>query len=123
MNWKIKANVLKINSIFPEFVHYRMQRHFGGLKKPYNPAGGLAAGMDMVKKIIRAGESPEDKVFFEVGAGWVPLVPLTLWLAGAKQIITVDLNRYLREELIIESLYRMNNDKLLVFSNIAGGGE
>jgi hypothetical protein len=122
MSWKTKAYILKTSSMLPEFVRYRMQRHFGGLKKPYNPAAGLAAGMDIVKKIMRAGESPEDKVFFEVGTGWVPLVPLTLWLAGAKQIITVDLNRYLREELIMESLYRTNCDKSLIFSNMSGGG-
>jgi SAM-dependent methyltransferase len=77
--------------------------------------------MEIVKKIIRAGESPVNKVFFEVGTGWVPFTPLVLYLAGAKQIITVDLNRYLREELIRESLYQMSSNKLLALSNIVGG--
>jgi hypothetical protein len=43
-------------------------------------------------------------VFFEVGTGRVPLVPLAFWLMGAEKTITVDLNPYLKTDLIFESL-------------------
>jgi hypothetical protein len=42
-----------------------MQRHFGGLKKPYNPAGGIAQGVNFVNKITQASRTPADRVFFE----------------------------------------------------------
>jgi SAM-dependent methyltransferase len=118
MNWKIKANIVKATSVLPEFVHYQMQRQFGGLKKPYTPSKGISVGLVIVGKIIQIGKSPMNKIFFEVGSGWTPLVPLVLWLAGAKQIITVDLNRYMREELIKESLQHINRNKLLIHNNI-----
>lgn len=48
--------------------------------------------------------SPVGKVFFEVGTGWSPMVPIAYWLMGADRIITIDLNPYLKEELVAEHL-------------------
>jgi hypothetical protein len=44
------------------------------------------------------------KVFFEIGTGRVPDVPVAYWLMGAKETITVDLNPYLKDELFRESI-------------------
>lgn len=51
----------------------------------------------------------------EVGTGRVPIAPLAYWLMGAKQTVTIDLNPYLREELVVESLnyISLNKDEVL----------
>jgi SAM-dependent methyltransferase len=48
--------------------------------------------------------SPIDKTFFEVGTGRVPMTPLAYWLMGAKSVITIDLNPYVKTELTKECL-------------------
>lgn len=47
---------------------------------------------------------PDGMVFFEFGTGWTFLVPLSLWLVGARKIITCDLNPLLNAALIKDSL-------------------
>jgi hypothetical protein len=44
---------------------------------------------------------PLERSFLEAGTGWVPGTPIGLWLAGAAEIITVDLHHYLKEELVL----------------------
>jgi len=60
----------------------------------------------------KRNRSPSGKVFLEVGTGRVPLVPLAYWLMGAESTITIDLNHYLKEELIAEHLrYIVENEE------------
>lgn len=114
MNWKLKAKIQKAVSILPASAsyatYYWIQRHFGGLKK-INPINRLTAGIEIWKRIKRLGYDPVDKVFFEVGTGRAPIVPLAYWLMGAKKIITIDLNPYLKEELIKESIQYISDNK------------
>jgi len=70
-----------------------------------SPVSGLTAGIEIVKRIQKQGCSPSGKVFLEIGTGRVPLVPLAYWLMGAEKTITIDLNPYLKIELIRESLH------------------
>ena len=56
---------------------------------------------------MRQGDNPSGKVFFEIGTGRTPLVPLAYWLMGAERIITIDLNPYLKKELFDEALKQM----------------
>ena len=119
MNWKVKALVQKFVAYLPEKlsyeVYFHMQRCFGRLKQPYNPinppSGGISSGEAFLKKIQQAGYTHIDKVFFEFGTGWVALIPLTYWLAGAEKIITIDLNPWLRRELVKESLSYITNNQ------------
>lgn len=83
--------------------YYWLQRRLGGLRE-INPVRRLSAGVETWKRITRQGYEPLGKIFFEVGTGRVPLVPLAFWLMGAEKTITVDLNPYLKKELVIESL-------------------
>ena len=71
----------------------------------------LAAGVDTWKKIRELGFDPSGKIFFEIGTGRIPLAPLAHWLMGAKKIITIDLNPYLKGELIRESLRHFSDQK------------
>lgn len=114
MHWKLKASIQNAIAILPSPVsyalYYRIQRHFGGLRR-MNPVCGLTDGRDAWKKLKKIGCDPAGKVFFEVGTGRVPMVPLAYWLLGAKSTITVDINPYLKAELVRECLrFISNND-------------
>lgn len=100
MHWKIKSTIQKIISLFPDSlaypVYYYVQRNFGGLKY-VNPVCGLTSGINIWLSIKERGSNPQDKVFFEVGTGWVPLVPLSYYLIGSKKTISIDLIRIIMQ--------------------------
>jgi hypothetical protein len=119
LKWKLKAFIQNTVSLLPSTtsyaVYYWIQRHFGALRR-VNPVSGLAAGVETWKRIVRVGHDPTDKIFFEVGTGRMPLAPVAYWLMGARGTISVDLNLYLRPELMRESLSYMteHSDEILV---------
>ncbi|WNG33882.1 class I SAM-dependent methyltransferase [Archangium violaceum] len=114
MHWKLKAALQNAISLGPSNLshatYYWAQRHFGGLKK-INPVKRLSAGIEICKRIKRLNYQPQGKVFFEVGTGRAPIVPMAYWLMGAKRIITVDINPYLKGELVKESLQYMEENE------------
>jgi len=107
MYWKFKASITNAVSLLPERIsysaYYWIQRRFGALRR-LDPTSRLSAGIEIVKRIKDAGLDPAGKVFFEVGTGRVAVTPLAFWLMGASKTITVDLNPYLKEELVRESV-------------------
>ena len=114
MRWKIKAIVLNCISILPSSisyaVYYWIQRYFDNLRR-MNPDSRLKAGIEIWKRIIALGYDPIGKTFFEVGTGRVPIIPLAFWLMGAERIITIDINPYLKAELIKESLQYISDNE------------
>jgi len=50
----------------------------------------------------------------EIGTGRTINVPIGLWLCGASKIITVDINPYLKEELVLKSIEWMKNNETIV---------
>lgn len=107
MHWKAKATLQNAVARLPAessyATYYWLQRHFGGLRR-INPAARLRAGIETWRQIEKLGRDPLDKTFFEVGTGRVPMTPLAYWLMGARRVITVDLNPYLKAELTRECL-------------------
>lgn len=115
MHWKLKAKIQNAVSLLPSSAsyaaYYWIQRNFGGLKRA-NPISRLTAAIETWKRIQRQGYTPSGKVFLEVGTGRVPIVPLAYWLMGAEKTITIDLNPYLKAELISECLqYTFENEE------------
>jgi len=114
MHWKLKSLIQNAVSLLPSSAsyatYYWIQRHFGGLRR-INPVSKLSAGIETWKRIKEQGCDPSEKVFLEIGTGRVHLVPLSYWLMGAKKTITIDLNPYLKGELIRESLRYMSEKK------------
>ena len=114
MYWKHKAILQNGIALLPSSAsyatYYWIQRHFGGLRQ-INFVHKLLAGIDTWKKIKDLGFDPSGKIFFEIGTGRIPLSPLAYWLMGAKKIITIDLNPYLVDELIMESIRHISNQK------------
>ena len=117
MRWKLKSKIQNTLSLLPSSVsygvYYQIQRNFGGLKQ-IDPISKLQAGIETWKRIVAKDYNPVDKTFLEIGTGRIPLVPLSYWLMGATQTITVDLNPYLKGELVKESLEYIatNQDKI-----------
>lgn len=107
MRWKLKAAIQNTISFLPSSasyeVYYWIQRHLGALRQ-INPISRLSGAIETWQRITKQGYDPSGKIFFEIGTGRAPLVPLAFWLMGAEKTITVDLNPYLKEELIKESL-------------------
>lgn len=105
MKWKNKAKIKNLVSLLPNSlsysIYYWMQRNFGSLKiGKLNPTSHLIAGIESVKRIDQVGRSPVGATFLEVGTGRRINTPLAFWLLGAEKVITVDLNPYLKEELV-----------------------
>ena len=107
MHWKTKATLQNAVSRLPSAssyaTYYWLQRHFGGLRH-INPMARLRAGIETWRQIEKIGRDPFGKTFFEVGTGRVPMTPLAYWLMGAKRVITIDLNPYMKAELTRECL-------------------
>ena len=107
MNWKLKSIVQNSIALVPSSLSYSLyywaQKKFGGLKAP-DPLPRISLACDAWQKIISLGSEPKGKTFFEVGTGRTPLVPIAYFLMGAESIITVDINPYLKEELLRKDL-------------------
>ena len=107
MNWKLKAAVQNLMGRLPAELanplYYRLQRSCGGLRHP-TPLSRLQAGLEIVRRLRQFGRSVESSVILEVGTGHQLNLPLSLWLCGARQITTVDLNRYLQEQLVMDDI-------------------
>ncbi len=117
MHWKLKARIQNTVSLLPSSAsyaaYYWIQRHFGGLRR-MNPTSRLTAGIETWKRIQEQGNDPSGKVFFEVGTGRSPLVPLAYWLMGAEKTITIDLNPYLKSELVQESIQYLAENREMI---------
>ncbi len=122
MHWKLKALAQKTIALLPSgtsyAAYYWIQRRFGSLRR-VDPVSKLRAGIDAWTHLVKKGRDPSGKVFFEVGTGRVPLMPMAFWLMGSEQTITVDLNPYLKEELVGECLQYVVNNKNEI-SNLFG---
>jgi SAM-dependent methyltransferase len=98
-----------------EQIHYGLQRTLGGLRPGHiDVFQWMEAAAIIVDWVKSAGQQVAGKRFLEVGTGRQPFVPAGLWLCGAAQTVTVDLNRYLSEAVIAESLryLRENRDEV-----------
>ena len=129
MKWRLKATGQNLVDKLPPALsspsYYHMQRHFGGLKD-FTPIKELSNSVFILKDIKRTKCDFAGKIFLEIGTGHTVNVPIGLWLAGASRVITVDLNPYLKEELVAESLqyiFQNRNEIRLLFSDVANNAE
>lgn len=117
MNWKLKAKIQNLVNLLPSSfsypTYYWIQRNLGGLKKAkIDPTKRLEAGIETCNRIKKVGCSPIGATFLEVGTGRRINTPLAFWLLGAERVITVDLNPYLKEELVKNDLDYIQKNKI-----------
>jgi len=107
MKWEQKAYIQNIIARFPSNLsyatYYFLQRKFGGLRS-VNPISRFKAGIEIAQRIHQQDKSVVSKTFLEIGTGPQINLPIALWLLGASKIITVDLNPYLKTELIMSDI-------------------
>lgn len=102
MHWRLKGGIQKVLGHVPfgERLHYELQKRAGGLRAFDRE---LAAKIEDWRLMIGHLASVHVPVagtrFLEMGTGWYPTFPFCLYLGGARSVITVDLNRYLKPEL------------------------
>lgn len=121
MNWKIKAviqnTIAKLPTQLSYNLYYYIQRKLGGLKN-LNLTDHFIAAVKTWQLIEEQGKNPIGKNFFEVGTGRAPLLPIAYYLMGANQTITVDLNPYIKKEIVFEYLQYLKqhqNDIIQIF--------
>ena len=110
MKWKTKARIQNLIAMLPNKLsydaYYIMQKHFGKL---YNSDPFVK--LNKVKKVVDLihdqKKSINGKDFFELGTGYRLNAPLALWLLGVNKTITIDLNPYLKWELIQNDILRL----------------
>ena len=107
MNWKTKALVQNVVARLPSRLSYKayywLQRRYGALRSVH-PVSTLQAAVEIRESLERLGRTIKGKCCLEVGTGRRLNLPLVLWLFGADKTLTIDLNRYLKTELIAEDL-------------------
>lgn len=88
----ILIKILKDNSLYK----YRSAKILArGPKRLDICSAQFAHGLHLCKNI-----SLQDKVCLEIGSGWVLTHALVAHLLGAKRVIAIDLNKYLRPEVL-----------------------
>jgi len=110
VNWRVKGLVQKVLGYIPagHDAHYLIQRSFGGLK---NFPGEFTSKVDdwriMIDHLHGAGCPVAGARLGEIGTGWYPTFPFACYLGGARQVVTVDLNRHLKVALTRRSAVMM----------------
>jgi len=98
--WMIKALVQKLISFFPqrEKINFFFQKHVTRgveLSDDYF-AYKLTHARDHLRYFRQYGSLPlSEATILELGLGWYPIVPIALFLSGAKRIISVDIQDWM----------------------------
>jgi len=110
MDWRIKGSLQKVLGVLPggEYAHYQLQRRFGGLR---DFGREFDIKMDdwrlMAGHLRDAGMPIAGARMFEIGSGWYPTFPFACFLGGARNVVTVDLNRHMKADLVRACVARL----------------
>jgi SAM-dependent methyltransferase len=110
MNWRLKGIIQKVLGVIPggASLHYALQRRVGGLRQFEREFDiKIDDWAIMIRRLRETGFSIVGKHLFEIGSGWYPTFPLACYLAGAKRVTTVDLNRHLKPDLLQACIGRL----------------
>lgn len=102
MKWIAKAIVQKAISIFPqrERLNLFFQRYVTKGVELTDAHFGYKVmhARDHLANFKAYGKPSEDKLIFELGTGWYPVVPMLLYLTDCGQVLSADLQDWLRKE-------------------------
>ena len=112
--WVAKAIVQKIISFFPfkEKVNYFFQKYVtkGAILNDDYFELKLLHAKDHIhyfEKYKRNGI--QFKSALELGTGWYPIVPISLFLVGFDEIVSIDTQKWLSKQKIIDTLIKFEN--------------
>jgi len=111
MSWKAKAHALALLSRLPggRQMYHALQRMAGTNRLQ------LRRDLDRAYELITLTHQARGRIdgasCLEIGTGWRPLIPFVLALAGARQVITIDVNPWLTLDYALET-WRALKDQL-----------
>jgi len=93
MRWTTKAKIQRVCARMPggNRIYRSIQKRFGGLDG--NPSKRVAIAVSLLGRLDEIGFVIDGARCLEVGTGGVPTVPVILLLAGASEVVSVDLHR------------------------------
>ena len=109
--WVVKAVVQKGISIFPnkEKVNYFFQKHVtkGAILNDDYFELKLVHARDHIQYFEKyKGDEIQSKNVLELGTGWFPIIPISLFLTGFDRIVSVDTQKWLSKQKIMDALLR-----------------
>jgi hypothetical protein len=111
MKWKRKALLQNLIARLPSrpsyWIYEKVQMRFGAYRHGNNPFGRMDIVAGFVRKLRDLGSPMEGSRVLEIGSGRTLLVPVGCWLAGAEEVLTVDLHPYLSERMFLEDLRKL----------------
>jgi len=114
MNWKRKALIQRVCARLPfarEPIYYGLQRHFGSLRGVPDPFWYLQICRELIVTLHEAGITVDGARVMEVGTGHGIQTPIGFFLCGAASVVTFDLHRYLKAEIVRESVKVLVGDE------------
>lgn len=107
MNWKIKGAIQKTLSVMPGGFHcnHFLQKNLGQLRGNAHINQTFLYDVTVLfERIVRLGLDPASSHVLEIGTGWLPVFPLSLSLAGFRNIHTLDIYPHLRPAAVTRTL-------------------
>jgi len=95
VTWKLKAHTLAVLSRVPggHRLYHALQAHASARKQDGDEYLGRA--LEVLQMLQENGANLRGAKYLEIGTGWRPFLPFLLSLAGAADITTFDVNRWL----------------------------
>lgn len=113
MKWILKAIVQKTISFLPnsQKVNYWFQKNVTKGVALNNQYFGdkLGHAIDHIRFFKTYGKTQEFKAL-ELGSGWYPVVPVALYLAGADEIVSIDISPLMHKEGVQQTIERFLED-------------
>jgi SAM-dependent methyltransferase len=127
MRWQTRALIQRLVALLPrevsERLYYQIQRRLGAFRS-VEPWEHLSAARQIAEAAAIHGRPVTDAEILEIGTGHRMLVPIALWLLGAKRVVTIDIHRDVKPELVFLDIARMVADRSRVTDTLTfRGGE
>lgn len=109
MYWKVEAFAQNFLQHLPggAGIYYAAQRLAGGLRH-FSIDRKVQQAHTLLKTLQTAGEQIAGKQTMEIGTGWVPIIPLYLWLHGQESCHSYDINPLLRLSLTQKAVEQLH---------------
>ncbi len=122
MNWKLLSMVQRACASVPfgrQELYYTLQKTFGRVRR-HDTMAYFREVAGMVAQLVEAGVPIRGARVMEVGTGLRVDMPIGFYLCGAASVATFDRNRYLRSELVGETLAFIRANPAAIHRAFAG---
>lgn len=114
MKWttksKIQNSIARLPTKYANHLYYQVLKKTGGITT-LSPNQRISASIAIADAALTQGIPPSAASVLEVGTGYRVSLPIGLWLCGIKELTTVDLNPYLKMELVRSDISYIQNNQ------------